>query len=590
MFKVTERTIRNDLEEIDYFLKANGFDYLIRDNKIGIQLSESNISTKLIYKLINQKEIVTASYTKEERVLEILYALSVHEKPIKIEMLADELLVSKSTIVKDLEKIKDNLIHEDFQIHGSLEGIELIGKEAAIRSWIVKQFISTMDKQTVVDMIALMEGKQKITTYKVYWRLFENLDLRPCMHYVEVLKSSLSTQLTDRLYLQIIGNICLMKKRIAIGKLSDPIETTYTSRVSFTVSNQLYQVMNKDFQLPEIETSYLQHLLYISCCELYAYDHQDNFLDRNQYANTLIDQMAHYMEFQDRELLYQDIVKELTIMKIEDELNIPNTKNVVELHDKVFEDVYIKTKEEATWLSFQHHSVGNDDYWRLAWHFIAYRKQPYKKKKVLIISDKSRSLITILIRKLKMLFDIEIVGVSAHAQMDKYLACYDIDCIITTMHMDCAIDLVRVHPLLSEADIHVVKQHLQTHVKKVDMEQKEALVVFEITTCACEWLDIITQVEALLNTKKIVSVNVGKELYANIQNQQKDFMIHGNTLYMNVRNHEIVNRNALINVTLVKPMNFDAHEISRIEVYACTSSYTYIQYLESSLYKEGSIG
>lgn len=586
MFKVSERTIRMDLEEIDYFLKCNGYDTLLRYGKKGISFQETNMSTSLIYKLINQKDVVTASYSKEERLLEILYVLGIRSHPMKIEELAEELLVSKSTIVKDLERLKMLLEKEKFQIQGSLDGIELVGDESTIRSWIVKQFIETMDKQTVVDIVKLVNGKDEIITYKVYWRLFEKIDLIFVTHVTEVLKSMLCAHLSDSLYLQILGNLCFMMKRVQIKKEVNFGQISYRSNISRIVVEKLFVMMSKQIPIRETEKIFLQYIVHIALPVVYEIENPDYQKEIAEHAKELVHRMSVYMKYQDQSVLYNDICEEMLFMRIEDELMIPVLKNVVEIHEKEYEDMYIKIKEEVTWLSFLHHQVNNDDYWRIAWHFIANRQQPYLRQNVLIVSDKSKSLITILIRKLKKMFDIEIIGICSYSQLEKYMDSYPVDCIVSTMKLPNELNAIRVHPLLNEKDIQFLKQFLATHQHTVPMRIHEPFQNYYYKEDSTNLLDIIKHVDKQLLKYNIMNVSCLKELNINIKKLKEEYMIQGNILIISIRNHEFIKQNAVIIAELDKVCLINSCEIQEVRVIAGISSREYIAYIENILSKK----
>lgn len=113
-FHVSERTIRSDLEEIDFFLKEHGCNAIERKNRGMVSIAGDDAVSMLVYQLINEHKIVITSYSPQERLLEIFYLLAVSDAPLKLEDLAECLFVSKSTVVKDLETLK--LLYEEFDL------------------------------------------------------------------------------------------------------------------------------------------------------------------------------------------------------------------------------------------------------------------------------------------------------------------------------------------------------------------------------------------------------------------------------------------------------------------------------------------
>lgn len=89
LFKVSERTIRSDIDEINYFLNTNSFAPLYKNKNKEITFKTDENKLQLIYCLINKNDIVKGSYTKEERILELMYLLCQEKQPIKLEKIAD---------------------------------------------------------------------------------------------------------------------------------------------------------------------------------------------------------------------------------------------------------------------------------------------------------------------------------------------------------------------------------------------------------------------------------------------------------------------------------------------------------------------
>lgn len=582
MFKVTQRTVRMDLEEIDYFLKDNGFEPLLHDSKKGISFSSANMKTSLIYKLINQKEIVTASFTKDERRLEILYYLAMHPQAVKIEDLAELLLVSKSTVVKDLEYLKEYLAKENFHIAGSLDGIRLLGNEFALRSTLVKIFMETMDKQTVLELIKLISGEDKLITYKVHWRLFEQIDLKLILHISEVLRGALSIHLSDRQYLQIIGNLCIMLKRNEIACHITESEHVYASRMSKFVVEKIFALLQKTWNLPKQEKGYVQYIVYLCCHELYMMDGKEKYISHEESANHIISFMKTHMELENPKQLYQDVVEEIRMMMIEDELRIPQVKNLITLQNEQYEEIFQLVKASPFVLPFHNRKMNDDDYWRITLPFIANLSQHAAPKKILIVSDKSKSLIAMMIRRLQMLFDIEIVGISGYANMQTYLQLFPIDCIISTMKVTANIDMVQVHPLLNEDSIQLLKQHLHTHTLCLPREcEHHEFAKLE------QWFDdvsieeVLSQVDQILFEKGYTTISLHRIVMMNMCRQQSDYMIQRGNLILNVRNHEVIQENVVVISHIKTPLVIDDTDVHSITFIAGINVQDYLRYMEA---------
>lgn len=270
---VSQRTIRMDIEEIDYFLKIKKFDPLYKDAKNGISIIQDNQRISLLYSLINEKDVVTASYLPEERILDIIYQIAMSETPIKIEQFSNSLQVSKSTIVKDIEKAKSIFSYENFELIGTLEGMLLKSDEFTLRSILVNTYIYSMDKAAILDINKLLKHADDQVTFRVYWRIFENSDLlfiNDCANYIE---NSLSIQLSDLKYSLLCGHLAMMIKRIKMNKQIIN-EFYYEKSIINPLVDLVFEKMKKylNININNSEKKYLKYLIYTCSYETYLID------------------------------------------------------------------------------------------------------------------------------------------------------------------------------------------------------------------------------------------------------------------------------------------------------------------------------
>lgn len=213
LYHVSNRSIRNDLNEINYFLKQNQFTEIKKNSDKRWLLSSNAHTEKIIFEIVNTPENVKISYTKHERILELFYKLSMHDQSIKIDILSKDLMVSKSSVIKDLEDLKKLLKPYSINIQGTNTGIFIQGEEITLRLVLLNAFFYEIDKKTIYDLIQLIENANSITTYNVYWRLFEGVDLNIVKQLAEIIKNRFSVHLSDFMYLYLLAAISLMIKR-----------------------------------------------------------------------------------------------------------------------------------------------------------------------------------------------------------------------------------------------------------------------------------------------------------------------------------------------------------------------------------------
>ncbi|MBU5468326.1 BglG family transcription antiterminator [Virgibacillus sp. MSJ-26] len=103
ILKCSEKTVRNDLNKIEEFLKSYKEAELIRKPGIGIILQASESTQAEIFQDLYQVNVKT----KEERVIEIAYHLLISSKPFTLKESAEKYFTNPADIKRDLEKIEE---------------------------------------------------------------------------------------------------------------------------------------------------------------------------------------------------------------------------------------------------------------------------------------------------------------------------------------------------------------------------------------------------------------------------------------------------------------------------------------------------
>lgn len=555
MYHISNRSIRNDINEINFFLVQNNFPRITKNSNKQWLFLNNDTTEKIIFSIVNTPENVTTSYTKNERILELFYKLASQQGSIKIETLANELLVSKSSIIKDIEELKKILQPYLVNISGSNTGIELVGSENAVRISLLNIFFSKLDKKQIYDLIQLIDNPDSITSYNVYWRLFENVDIDLVKNQVENLKYYFSTHLSDFMYLYTYAAISLMYKRKE-KQDKNFIEIKYPKILKIILNN---------ISLNPNDNDYIFHICLQICPSLYLMQFKDPIIHLLEEKCSDLFKKIESVFFRklttDEQMILQ---RELLYIYIEKRIMHLEFSRVIELDDKLYHSIFEKIEMILQELSLPF-SFTNDDIWRITWHIIPWTQTNYSKKQVLIVSDKPQSLIQILIQTLKQKFDIEIIGVTSLLQMKKYFNYYKIDYILSTMNITNTTNVLKVHPLLQEKELNYLKRFLDTHEQQANLISSSNFVTYHIKICIEKEIDeIFTELDHTLIQNNIISHSISKLLMNYFIKINKPF-IYKNTLILNLREHEIINQNCAIyiqytNNSTIKKKLFDAEK------------------------------
>ncbi|RDU24270.1 BglG family transcription antiterminator [Anaerosacchariphilus polymeriproducens] len=103
LFRVSERSIRNDLICINEFLQEHGLTPLVLKNSGKINVGDD---LRNVHMLHIEKDVYTYKLSKDERVHCMCCLLIRSEYPITLQMLAERLMVSRATTINDMEEVK----------------------------------------------------------------------------------------------------------------------------------------------------------------------------------------------------------------------------------------------------------------------------------------------------------------------------------------------------------------------------------------------------------------------------------------------------------------------------------------------------
>lgn len=150
MFNKTERTIRNDLKDINEFLITNQF-FEINNNSGLFILNLSNSERTKLKEIVSgevEEQIYNPAYRKEYI---ISHALS-DDSYKKIYELCEELQISKSTMDKDMKQVRMDLNKFNLKIVSNVStGLSIEGNERDIRTFLYDYLVKkiTEDKVTI---------------------------------------------------------------------------------------------------------------------------------------------------------------------------------------------------------------------------------------------------------------------------------------------------------------------------------------------------------------------------------------------------------------------------------------------------------
>ncbi|MBE6083849.1 MAG: HTH domain-containing protein, partial [Tissierellaceae bacterium] len=220
LFKVSNRTICNDLDCIDEFLNHNKLPALIRKPNVGVQFREPNKYKDDVLKAMGNISIYHYNLSVRERVNIILDNLLQERDFTTINDMADKLYVSRSTIVKDLSLVRKWLKARGVELQSiPKHGIKVIGDEKKLRKAAMELLTesSNLDNKPEKSEIPMIV-RVNLGADREINNFFKDIDIIYIEECIKTAEKELNTVFSDAAYSGIVMHLAIAVKRIKLGR------------------------------------------------------------------------------------------------------------------------------------------------------------------------------------------------------------------------------------------------------------------------------------------------------------------------------------------------------------------------------------
>lgn len=447
-FKVSVRTIRYDLDNIEYMLKDNEKISLVRTPRYGIKLEFKGKRDILTFSSIFDCVEINSP---EDRVIFIAINLLIGNS--KVEELANMLSVSKNTVVSDLKKAKEILNNLRINvISKAYVGTCIEGDEEDVRYAFINLYykISNSDNYKLLKMI--IDDFDSIKA-----------DIEERIHKIE---SRLSLEYSDTSFKELI--IIIMYCFIRMGEYSD-----------FSYSDKYIQEKEQEEEFDAIqdafadktndkkEICYLMKWFKSAKVMSFINDKSDVKMDGNKYlAMRIIEDMEKYtgIDYSNDFDFVNSVVMHFSVAmyRIQNNFKIENPlkediKMRLGIIYQITEDV-MKKYESEIGVEFP-----DDEVSYMAMHFGAAferKTQEIFDTKALIVCNSGLATAGLLSARMEvMLPQIQVEGVCRLNNLEEELKNKDVDIIISTVPIrNTDIEYVEVNPMLNIDDVLKLKK------------------------------------------------------------------------------------------------------------------------------------
>lgn len=209
-FKVSEKTIRNDIKNINYFLNRYGYNEI---KFLGNGCVQFSGKWKDVTIFLKKNNLYSYKLEKDERIRFIALLLIQSVGYISLDYISEKLFVSRSTIVNDLKDVKNFCQTENLRVISKpSKGILLEGSENHKRSLAYKILCNRYQYNSIFNPYELFE-----------FNSFEDENVRNTLSKIILdAEKNYNFMLTGDSFNNLIAYLIIAVKRIQLGFFAEP--------------------------------------------------------------------------------------------------------------------------------------------------------------------------------------------------------------------------------------------------------------------------------------------------------------------------------------------------------------------------------
>ncbi|KGG80647.1 transcriptional antiterminator BglG [Caloranaerobacter azorensis H53214] len=480
---VSNRTIRNDLKELeDYFCSNNYGVTIVKKPRIGVWIEVDEEGKRFLKQAINKSKIYIQPYSSEERQLYIIKRLLQSKGSITMQVLADELYVSRVTVFKDLEEVekwlnKYNLKLNRRQNHGiEIEGDEKGWRKAAAD--LIMIFRSNDELRNVLSNTKEIQQDSRLDfeNFIQLKELFPDIDVNKIEQILIEAQEKMEFHLADIAYEGLLGHIVISIERLKQNK-DIKMDLNQLSAIKqkkeFQIAKWISKRIEKEFNInvPECEVGFIAlHVLGSKVQQNYKIDDTESVLENMDpliinLANEIITLIGNILSVdfsQDKKLLVGLVLHlrpAINRLKYGLSLRNPLLNEIKNNYPSVF---------GATWaisVLFEKHlgvKVNEEEIAYIATHIGAALERLNNKTRAIVVCNSGIGTAQLVaVRLQKTISDLEIVNIISSHDVAKMKE-NDFDIIISTIPINYSLKpVIQINPIVSPKDIERIKEYIK---------------------------------------------------------------------------------------------------------------------------------
>lgn len=504
-FGVSERSIRYDIDNINYFLAKKGLNQIEKVAKGYFEVNESDENLNEIIEILNTSFYTFSKHERKEYIKALtLFSLDT----IKLHEIGEVLSVSISTVKLDLKEIKVFLNESKLKLkYLSKIGLILAGDEEKLRKAQLKFLMEYLDISR--DNLVSKIKKDETLGYKLIRNelkfYFEEFPIRDVRIFIKRIEKELKTIISDEAYkvLQFYLMIALTRlknNQIIVDREENQKFLKSTKEYNVLMKELLHFEDNFNMKINDSEVLLLTELFLGSHSYNFNTSFYENWIEIEISVNEIIKEVSKKVEvdLSNDKILFDGLLNHLkpSIYRIRNDIVLENeiSTEVEELYNDLFE--IVKKVCENKLRTYINKEIPKEEIAFLTIHFKTAmdRKVNNQKetKNIMIVCGFGYGSSKLLAQKLLERYDVNILDTLPYHKFLEIENYDDIDLIISTLDVDDNTEypfpIVKVNPIFSKNDRKKLEEYGLTEVRKkislvklIETIKKNSIVTDEFT-------------------------------------------------------------------------------------------------------------
>jgi mannitol operon transcriptional antiterminator len=545
---VSGRTIQRNLKSVEKILKEHDLE-LKRTTNEGLFIEGRN---EQIFRLVQKlTDIVPTDETPEERKMRLLVAL-LHEGPyFKKQVLANQLGISTATLTVYLDELAVWL--SKFSVNLTRKrgvGVELAATEADKRHALAAFFLVHFYEDIMESLYFIQKGQQLnelvLGYFSPEYLLLADQIANPILNKEQ-------TKLTDSDYTGLVVHICLTIQRIQSGFTLEENQLSETENTSeYQLMNMICEELRQTLSVPisSGDVHFLSMVLKGSKVQAAdSIDYESILLGQN-IKRVILDVSSKLNEdLSDDFSLYQGLLAHMepSLFRLKQRMELfnPLTEEIKKKYPVLFLAVKNSLEKQFNDIHFPEDEVAF-----IVLHFgsaLVMNEEKVRINAVVVCPTgigTSKMLASRIQKEIAEITSVEILSLKDFQSAKTK----EFDIVISTVRLPFSdIDYILVNPLLSETDIEIIRNYLQSNLEKLTRNQKYLKSSIQdsdareierpkIRDLLSEMKDIHSSIESILDNFRYFRKNTSAAHFAllreMVEQAEKDGLLNNTDMVM----------------------------------------------------------